>query len=184
LVGSDHREVGEMATQHLLRLGHRRVATITGPRERHVVSSRLHGYRHALEEAGVTPDPRLVEEADWDANTGYLAQLRLLERTPDLTAVVVQNDLMAMGALSGLHHAGRRVPQDVAVVGCDDLPMVAHTIPALTTVHLPFFETGQYAVRLLLDRIASRRDEASPERVLLPSRLVVRASCGYQQGDK
>jgi LacI family transcriptional regulator len=176
LVGSDHRATGRLATDHLVRLGHRRVATITGPPDRRVVSSRVHGYREALEAAGVEPDPGLVEPADWTPEGGYQAMRRLLERAPDVTAVFAQNDLMAMGALSALHRLGRAVPDDVAVVGCDDLPMVVHTVPPLTTVHVPFTETGAEAVSLLLKQIEARRSR--PERVLLPVRLVVRASCG------
>jgi LacI family transcriptional regulator len=159
-----------------VRLGHRRVATITGPPDRRVVSSRVHGYREALEAAGVEPDPGLVEPADWTPEGGYQAMRRVLERAPDVTAVFAQNDLMAMGALSALHRLGRAVPDDVAVVGCDDLPMVVHTVPPLTTVHVPFTETGAEAVSLLLKQIEARRSR--PERVLLPVRLVVRASCG------
>jgi LacI family transcriptional regulator len=177
LVGSDNRRVGGLATEHLLRLGHRRIGTITGPPDRHVVSSRLHGYRAALESAEVAFDPSLQEPADWTPDGGFWATRRLLARTPDVTALVAQNDFMALGSISALHQLGRRVPEDVAVVGCDDLPFVAHTIPPLTTVRLPFQESGQCAVRLLLDRLTSP-NAMVPERVLLPVSLMVRASCG------
>jgi LacI family transcriptional regulator len=176
LVGSDHRATGRLAASHLVRLGHRRVATITGPPDRRVVSSRVHGYREALAEAGVPFDPRLVEAADWTPEGGYQATLRVLERAPDVTALFAQSDLMAMGALSALHRLGRAVPGDVAVVGCDDLPVVMHTVPPLTTVHVPFMETGAEAVSLLLKQIEA--GGARPQRVLLPVRLVVRESCG------
>ncbi|HXM58222.1 MAG TPA: LacI family DNA-binding transcriptional regulator [Candidatus Dormibacteraeota bacterium] len=181
LVGSDHRVSGRLAVEHLASLGHRRIATITGPPDRRVVS-RLHGYREALAAAGIAPDPVLVEAADWTPEGGYQATLRLLDRAPDLTALFAQNDLMAMGALSALQRRGRAVPGDIAVVGCDDLPMVVHTVPALTTVHLPFTETGARAVSLLLEQI--RKDGGPrPERVLLPVRLVVRGSCGGGSDD-
>jgi len=173
LVGSDHRLTGRLATEHLVGLGHRRVATITGPPDRRVVSSRAHGYRSALEAAGIEPDPALVEAADWTPEGGYQATLRLLARAPDVTALFAQNDLMAMGALSALHRLGRAVPGDVAVAGCDDLPVVVHTVPALTTIHVPFAETGARAVSLLLEPGRRR-----PECVLLPVELVVRDSCG------
>jgi len=83
---------------------------------------------------------------------------------------------MAFGVMSALHERGLGVPEDCAVVGCDDIPMAAHAIPPLTTVHIPFYETGETAVRLLLDVIAGRSDR--PKRVLLPVRLVCRGSCG------
>lgn len=175
VVGSNHFRTGQLATGHLARLGHRRIATVTGPPRRLVVASRLRGYRSVLEARGLPADPHLVEEADWTAAGGHAAAGRLLDRDPSITAIFAHSDLIAVGVLSALHERGRRVPEDCAVVGCDDLPLVAHTIPPLTTVHVPFYETGERAVALLLDRIAGR--EAS-ERVLLPVELVVRGSCG------
>jgi LacI family transcriptional regulator len=176
VVGSHHRQTGQLATEHLARLGHRRIATITGPETRRVVATRLRGWRLALTAAGLEPDPDLVEEADWTADGGYHATHRLLDRAGDVTAVFAQNDMMAVGVLAALHDRGLAVPGDVAVVGCDDLPMVARTIPPLTTVRIPTYETGEHAVRLLLDLIAGRGHV--PDRVLLPVQLVVRASCG------
>jgi LacI family transcriptional regulator len=176
VVGSSHRRTGRLATEHLARLGHRRIATVTGPSHRLVVASRLRGYREALAVAGLAADPALVEEADWSSAGGYAAAGRLLDRDPQITAIFAQSDLIAVGVLSALHQRGLKIPEDCAVVGCDDLPLVAHTIPPLTTVHVPFYETGERAVGLLLDRIAGR--EPGPDRVLLPVELVVRASCG------
>jgi LacI family transcriptional regulator len=176
LVGSDHVETALLATRHLLGLGHRRIATVTGSPDRQVTSHRLKGYRAALAEAGEGFDPALVESGYWEADGAYEATLRLLDRTPPVTAVYAQNDTMALGVLSALHERGLTVPDDCAVVGCDDIPIAAHAIPPLTTVHIPFFETGETAVRLLLDRISG--EEFSPRPVLLPVRLVRRVSCG------
>jgi LacI family transcriptional regulator len=178
LVGSDHVETALLATRHLLGLGHRRIATVVGARERQVTSMRLKGYERALEEAEVPYDPALVEGGNWKADEAYRATLRLLDRAPDFTAVYAQNDLMALGVMSALHGQGLSVPDDIAVVGCDDVPMAAHTIPPLTTVHVPFYETGEAAVRLLLDIIAGRTNR--PRRVLLPVHLVRRSSSGAQ----
>jgi LacI family transcriptional regulator len=176
VVGSNHGRTGRLATAHLAGLGHRRIATVTGPSHRRVVASRLRGYRDALAAAGLEADPAIVEESDWSSAGGHAATMRLLDRDPAITAIFAQSDLIAVGVLSALHQRGLAVPGDCAVVGCDDLPLVAHTIPPLTTVHVPFYETGERAVALLLDRIAGR--DAGPERVLLPVELVVRASCG------
>jgi LacI family transcriptional regulator len=176
LVGSDHVETALLATRHLLGLGHRRIATVTGSGGRQVTSMRLKGYERALEEAGVSYDPGLVESGDWEADGAYEATGRLLDKAPDITAFYAQNDTMAFGVMSALHERGLGVPEDCAVVGCDDIPMAAHAIPPLTTVHVPFYETGETAVRLLLDVIAGRSE--SPKRVLLPVRLVRRRSCG------
>jgi LacI family transcriptional regulator len=180
LVGSDHVETALLATRHLLGLGYRCIATVAGARDRQVTSMRLKGYERALEEADVPYDPALVESGNWKADEAYRATLRLLDRAPDITAVYAQNDLMALGVMSALHGRGLSVPDDVAVVGCDDIPMAAHTIPPLTTVHVPFYETGEAAVRLLLDIIAGRTNR--PRRMLLPVHLVRRDSCGAQAG--
>jgi LacI family transcriptional regulator len=176
LVGSDHVETALLATRHLLGLGHRRIATVTGSPDRQVTSHRLRGYRVALAEAGVEPDPALVEKGYWEADGAYEATLRLLDRMPGITAIYAQNDTMALGVLSALHERGIAVPENCAVVGCDDIPIAAHAIPPLTTVHIPFFETGETAVRLLLGRISG--EKIRPRPVLLPVRLVRRVSCG------
>ena len=178
LVGSDHVETALLAARHLLGLGHRSIATVTGSEGRQVTSMRLEGYRRALDEANVEFDSSLVESGDWEAEGAYGATLRLLDRSPGITAVYAQNDLMALGAMSALYGRGLSVPDDVAVIGCDDIPMAAHAIPPLTTVHVPFYETGEAAVRLLLDIIAGRTDR--PSRVLLPVHLVRRGSCGAE----
>ena len=181
LVGSDHVETALLATRHLLGLGHRRIATVTGSDDRQVTARRLRGYKQALDEVGVPYDEDLVESGGWEAEKAYDATLRLLGRVPDITAFYAQNDRMAFGVLSALHAQGMRVPEDCAVVGCDDIPLAAHAIPPLTTVHLPFYETGEAAVRVLLDIIAGRTDV--PERVLLPVHLVRRGSCGARDED-
>lgn len=175
-VGSNHNETGFIATRHLLELGHRCIGTITGPRERRAAQSRLRGYQKALQEAGITYDETLIEEANWEAEGGYAATRRLLKRVPTITAIFAQNDMMAIGVLSALHDQGLHVPDDCAVVGCDDIPIAAHTIPTLTSVHLPVHETGEAAMSLLLTII--ERQATEPQRVLLPIHLVERASSG------
>lgn len=119
-------------------------------------------------------DPALVESGYWEADGAYDATLRLLDRTSGITAVYAQNDSMAQGVLSAAR-AGLGMPEDCAVVGCDDIPIAAHTNPPLTTVHVPLFETGETAVRLLLDRISG--EATNPRPTPLPVRLVRPASC-------
>ncbi|GAC1360746.1 MAG: LacI family DNA-binding transcriptional regulator [Ktedonobacteraceae bacterium] len=175
-VGSDHARTGFLATQHLLELGHTRIGTIIGPQDRLATQTRLRGYQRALLAADIEGLTAWIEESDWQVQGGYAATQRLLTRVPDLTAIFAQNDMMALGALSALREQGRRVPQDIAVVGCDDIAIAAYTVPPLTTIHLPFYETGEMATRLLLDIITQRSSE--PGRVLLPVHLVQRASTG------
>jgi len=176
VVGSNHRETGRLATEHLLALGHRTIATITGPFRRRVVRSRLHGYEDALRQAALEPEEDLVVEADWTPGRAAEATRLLLQRQPRITAIFVHNDTMAVGVLSALAAAGCRVPQDVAVVGCDDVPLAEYLVPPLTTVHVPLAETGEQAVDLLLRRIRGDPPQAGPLR--LPVSLVIRDSCG------
>lgn len=175
-VGSDHSLTGLLATRHLIEMGHRKIATVTGPLARRVTHSRLHGYRLALEEAGISYETSLIEESNWQISGGFEATQRLLSRRPDLTAIFAQNDTMAIGVLSLLRQLGRHVPKDCAVVGCDDIEIAAHTGPPLTSIKVPFHETGEEAIRLLLGMIAS--GSAEPRRVQLPVELVPRASSG------
>lgn len=180
VVGSDHVAAARLATEHLMDLGHRRIASVTGPPRRRVVADRLRGYREALESAGLTYDPTLVESAEWEPGSAYQAAGRLLEHDPPPTAIFVQSDLMAVGVLSALNQRGVRIPDDCAVIGFDDLPLAPYLAPPLTSVHVPFLETGERAVRLLLERISGEGEEGgtdtTPPRVLLPVSLEVRES--------
>lgn len=178
LVGSDQVETGREATRHLLDLGRRRVGSVTGLHTRRVTSSRIDGWEQAHDLHGFVADPDLLEEGDWTPQGGAAAVGRLLDRAPDLDALFVHNDLMAVGALHELHHRGRSVPHDVAVMGCDDIPVAGWTWPSLSTIAVPFFDTGVAAVRLLLDRIAGIAD--ADTRVLLPTRRRCRSSCGCE----
>ncbi|MEU6721405.1 LacI family DNA-binding transcriptional regulator [Nonomuraea sp. NPDC046802] len=173
-VGLESEGTAAFPIRHLLALGHRRIAMVTGFRQRHSAQRRTAIYRQVLTEHGLPYDPLLVEDGEWEVEGGYAATHRLLDRAPGITAIYVQNDLMAVGVLNALHERGRRVPDDCSVVGCDDHPVAARTIPPLTTVHMPFFDAGAAAVRLLLERIASR--STPPNDVILPVSMVYRAS--------
>jgi LacI family transcriptional regulator len=178
LVGSNHRAGGRMATEHLIRLGHSSIGTVTGPFRRHVVRSRLHGYEDALRAAGIEPGEDLTVESDWTPGGAAAATRLLLQRDPAMTAIFVHSDTMAIGVLSALAGERRRVPEDVAVVSCDDMPFAAYLIPPLTSLRVPFGETGEQAVALLLRSIAG--EPLPDEPVRLPVELIVRASCGGQ----
>lgn len=171
LVQVDNRLGGRLATEHLLRLGHRRIAHVTGARELRISEERLAGYREALADHF---DEQLVAHGAFTEESGRAATLGLLERRPDLTAVFAANDLSALGAMSALTARGRRVPEDVSVVGFDDLRLSAFTSPPLTTIHQPATEIGQRATELLLDLTQGR--EAPRTLHLLEPRLVIRAS--------
>lgn len=181
VVSPDHFETGLLATQHLVALGHRRIGMITGPKDRPVTETRLAAYYRVLSSNGIGTDTSLVEEGSLEAEGGYQATHRLLDRAPDLTAIFAQNDTIAVGVLSALHQRGIHVPLDCAVVGCDDMSLAAHMVPPLTTVHVPIYETGETAMRLLLNHIADPAMEA--QQLLLPVHLVYRMSSGIRRTD-
>lgn len=158
------------ATEHLLRGGRRRIAMITGPEDTTVGRERRRGYAEALTLAGL--EPYAVEAGDFMEAGGVTAMRALLAAHPGLDAVVAANDNMAAGALRVLREAGRPVPGDVAVVGFDDLPIAAHTVPKLTTVHQPVEALGREAARMLIELL----DGAEPAPFVLPTSVVVRES--------
>jgi DNA-binding LacI/PurR family transcriptional regulator len=176
VVDVDNRQGGYDATRHLIEWGHRRIATIVGPRDWPSAAARLEGYRDALREAGLAEDPTLVEYApDWGPESGRAAAARLLDRGVRFTALFAHSDLTALGAIRQLRLSGLGVPQDVSIVGFDDLPVAAFVDPPLTTVHQPMEEVGALAASLMLGQLL---DGAAPaqERRLLPTSLVVRQS--------
>ncbi len=172
-VDADNVTGSRAATEHVLARGCRRVACLSGPLDMVAGADRLAGWRAALSAAGVAADDRLVEAGAFSTESGRMAMAGLLDRAPDLDAVVVGSDLMALGALSVLHERGRRIPDDVAVVGFDDIEAAATATPPLTTVAQDIEGTGRRMAELLLERLAGA-DEARQE--ILPTRLVVRAS--------
>ncbi|MGY1455872.1 LacI family DNA-binding transcriptional regulator [Streptomyces sp. SS8] len=175
-VDTDNRGGARQAVEHLLRRGRRRIAVITGPLDQTSALDRLDGYLDAL---GLSePDPALVAHGDFTAEGGERAMAELLDRSPGPDAVFAGNDLTATGALRTLRARGVRVPQDVAVVGYDDLEQAAWAEPALTTVRQDIQGMGRMMAELLLRRLglvgASGGERPTP--VVTPARLVVRAS--------
>ncbi|MEV6521287.1 LacI family DNA-binding transcriptional regulator [Longispora sp. NPDC051575] len=166
-VDADNLGGARLAAEHLAGRGRRRLATIGGPQDMAVGVARLDGFQ---EVAGGD----LVEYGDFSEDSGAAAMRRLLDRAPDLDAVFAASDPMAAGALRVLKESGRRVPEDVAVVGFDDSAIARHTDPALTSVHQPVEAMGREMVALLVDRIDGAGD--GPRELTLPTRLTVRAS--------
>ena len=162
----------QRATRHLIELGHRRIAHIAGPQD-HVDSvERLKGYRTALEEARIKFDPKLVVYADFHEPSGVLAINQLIEARQTFTAVFASNDQTAYGARLAFHQRNIRVPEDVSLIGFDDLPGSRYMIPPLSTIHQPVYELGQQAAKVLLKLI-----DGTKSRVTLPEpELVARES--------
>lgn len=173
-VGTSNREGGADAAKHLLALGRARLAVVTGPREFGCTADRLSGFRDAVREAGHSLDPQLIIEGDFTTESGYAATRQLLASGPEFDGVFALNDLSAVGVLAALRDAGRTVPDDVAVIGFDDIPTAAHTQPPLTTIHQPLRQMGETAARELLARLAGAPPRSEP--VIVPTTLVVRGS--------
>ena len=173
-VSAAHRAGAKAATDHLLTLGHRRIAHITGTRGWAATEERIEGYHGALAAAGVLPSSELLAEGDYEINGGHAAAERLLDLPERPTAIFASNDNMAVGVLRAARQRGLSVPQDLSVVGFDDTELAQSVTPALTTVRQPLAELGRTAVSLLVRQIDRQRVEAL--RVELATRLVVRDS--------
>jgi LacI family transcriptional regulator len=165
------------AVQHLLRLGHREIAIIKGPAGNIDAEERLRGFREAVAVAGWEPEAFLEVPGDFTERAGYLAAEVILQKSPRPTAVFAANDYMAIGLLSALHDVEIEVPQQLAVVGFDDIAMAKYLSPSLTTVHVDLHKLGERAVQLLLAAHRSGEKENCVREVLATS-LVVRQSCG------
>ncbi|WP_030908635.1 LacI family DNA-binding transcriptional regulator [Streptosporangium amethystogenes] len=173
-IRADSRTGVRLALDHLHSLGRRRIGFVNGPLDTVPGSARSIAYAEALTALGLPYDENLVEIGDFYRAEGAAAVSRLLARAPDLDAIMCANDLIALGALEVLRRNGRRVPEDVAVAGMDDIDMAAAVWPALTSVSLGSAERGRAAAELLLDRLGN--GEREPRVVTVPPRLVVRAS--------
>ena len=181
-VATTNRDGAEMAADHLLALGRRRPLVITGENRFGCTHERLAGFAAAFDAAGVTLDPGLVVEGDFTVDCGRLAVKRMLDAGVAFDSVFAHNDLSAAGALQAVREAGLKVPEDVAVVGFDDIPLAAHTEPPLTTVRQPLREMGEAAARMLISHFG---DTSLPDiPTVIPTTLVVRgstASEGWQR---
>lgn len=175
----DNLSAATAAVAHLIDMGWRRIGTISGPLNMGAARARLDGYCRALAEAGYPVDETLIVEGNFDEPSGYAGMRVLLEKQVD--AVFAASDMMAFGALRAIHEAGLCVPDDLGIVGFDNLPATAQTQPPLTTVHQPIHEIGILATQMLLDLLQGKAE--SPYQKILPATLVVRDSSGRNLPD-
>jgi DNA-binding LacI/PurR family transcriptional regulator len=174
LVCLDDEMVAYEATKHLLSRGHRRIAMVTGPMAEDCSQDRLEGYRRALREAGLAFDEQLITEGDWSATSGREALLSFVNQSHAPTAIFAQNDRMAMGILRAARDARLKVPEQLAVIGVDDMPLSSYFDPPLTTMRQDMPRIGQEATRILLGIIQDHN--TAVQEVKLPAQLVVRQS--------
>jgi LacI family fructose operon transcriptional repressor len=180
---SDHLDVvladniagARSAVEHLIQSGHQRIGHIGGPLRSTSGRERHQGYMQAMQNAGITPSPEWVRMGDHLYEGGYEHTADLLKTSPELTAVFVENNMMSLGAMNALHDAGVRIPQDMSIIGFDDMPWSKALNPPMTVVAQPTIEIGQTAARLLMERI--EQPDLPSRTEVLPTSLIIRASC-------
>lgn len=166
------------ATKYLIDLGHRRIGFIKGLDAIQSTVDRLAGYKAALSDHNVFFDATLVIEGDFFTGGGYKAGRQLVQRKHRPTAIFASNDLMALGVMQAIHEQGLRIPQDISLIGFDDIPQASLVHPQLTTVRQPLEQMGRIAVNLLIEQIEHTEDsERAIRRVTLATRLIERESC-------
>ena len=173
----DNVEAGRLAAEHLLDLGHTCIAHISGPLELRLSRERLVGFRNAIEARGYQSGPCIEnQQGNWVCSSGYSAMKKLLLQREGLTAVFAANDRMAIGAMQAIYEAGLRIPEDISVVGLDDIEVAAFQIPPLTTVRQSFAQLATLGVQLLSDILAGKEIEQEM-RIIKPELIIRKSTC-------
>lgn len=178
VVAMDNRQGGRLATEHLLEQGYRRIGIITGPTDWWETQEREMGWREIMGEAGINNLDELIVNGDWTAASGDVGLHSLMAKSPDIEAVFASNDQMALGALQAARRLGVNVPQNLGIVGFDDIPEAAYFYPSLTTIRQNAIALGALAVDQMCNYIKAREtnDEFEQDVKLIEPRLVVRRS--------
>lgn len=177
-VSIDNINAARRATEHLIKLGHKRIAHITGPMNVVLSRDRLKGYKQTMKTYGVEIDPLLINEGDFYYKTGYDLMLKLMSIDNPPTAIFAANDEMAIGAIKAIQSQGLKVPEDIAIVGFDNIEMSAFFSPSLTTIGQPTYKIGEKAMNLLLNLFRGKK--LKKNQFVLDTKLIVRESCGYK----
>lgn len=175
-VNNDNRKAAYDATNHLLKLGHKRIGFIGGAPDLVVTMDRLSGYATALQDAGSTFDPKLVISEEFLEEGGYTGMTRLLAIPERPSAVIASDDVLAFGAMRAAGELGYIIPDDLAIVGFNDIPLAKLSNPPLTTMNVHIFELGQQSAQILIDQM--KRRNVGPQEHLVAHDLVIRRSCG------
>ena len=173
-VGATNWQGGYHATEYLIKLGHKRIGFITGSMDLGAAIDRLEGYKSALQVHHLPYDSKLIYEGTFWQPDGYAGGSALLDLEAPPTAIFASNDVMAMGAMDAIRSRGLRIPEDISIIGFDDIPQAAMVRPALTTVRQPLEEMGRLATQLLIDQLKNPEKEIG--RIELPTQLIVRDS--------
>lgn len=180
MVFTDYQMGGYQITQHLIEIGHRRIAHITGnPHHRESLEKRL-GYEKALREAGIPILDHYLVEGNNEMESGYLGAKKLLKMEERPHAIFAGNDLMAIGAMEAIKDSGLSIPEDIGVVGFDDINIATLIQPRLTTISQPVYKMGLIAARLLFENIENKEENDFCQKIFIQPKLMVRKSCGHE----
>lgn len=166
------------AVEHLIKLGHRKIAYITGPIDSYDAKNRLMGYKKALTDYGYGIDNNLIVNGNFEESSGYQGMKLILASKIDIDAVAAANDEMAIGAMRAVKESGLKIPQDISIVGFDDIQLAEYIYPSLTTVNHPKYEWGEIATKVLLNAINGEKNNI--DTIMLPSKLIIRKSSGLK----
>jgi LacI family transcriptional regulator len=181
LVYTDYKAAAAEATRHLIEVGHRKIGMIYGNRPKIENTDKLEGFQKAMEEEGLNCPPEYIFEEENSIEGGFLAASKLLNLKERPEAIFVSSDIMAVGAMEKIKQSGLRIPQDIAVVGFDNLKISGYLEPKLTTVTKPMYRMGLVAARLLFDIMEEQtQEDDDPQEILIQSKLKVRKSCGHK----
>lgn len=176
-VDIDNFNASRTAVEHLIRLGHSRIACIINSSVKYTAAAdRLAGYKQALKDAGIPYSENLIRFGNFTASSGYREMQSLFDNTPDFTAVFISSDEVAVGAIAAIHEHGLKIPDEIALVGFDDLPIARYLEPPLTTVAVPALELARRASSMLIDMLQG--ETVNDQRVILDTVLKIRESCG------
>jgi len=175
----DNVTASRQATQHLVKLGHERIAFISGPTQISTAENRMRGYREVLTELHIPIDPNLIVDGRFLQSGGREAMDQLLNLSKPPTAVLIANNLMTLGALQTVHKRNVLIPDDLAIVGFDDTPWNIAMQTPLTVIAQPTYQLGEFAARMLIDRI--NNPQLPIQKIMLEAELIIRDSCGYKK---
>jgi LacI family transcriptional regulator, galactose operon repressor len=179
-VYSDFKEGAFLAVSHLVQLGFKRIAYICGEKDQLENRDKTLGYTEALLSSGLKVSKELIIEGSDDIDSGYLAALKLLKLYPLPDAVFVANDLMAIGAVDAFRTEGKRIPEDISVIGYDNIRMASLIEPKLTSVSWPVYKMGLISARILIDEVEKPDEEVETQNIFLSPKLKIRKSCGHE----
>lgn len=177
-VESDNETAAMEATEHLVKLGHKKILKIAGDRVANATYERIRGYKKALKKYGLPVEEQFIKYGEFSKAKAKEITHEFFKGERDVTAIFASSDMMAFGAIEALKDMDIRVPEDIAVVGFDDITIARLYKPALTTVHQQGYKMGEEAAKMLISIIRGERNHRAPENIRIPARLVVRESCG------